>query len=175
MEKVPEDNLKRKNEKDLKKLGKNLKGEKQIEEKDTNINNGNLNEENYLPNYIKRFGKEIGLPNLEMNENNVCSLCFRETINVDIVYNENGDQCILASPVCSIPKNDREKFYEQLLISNNAYNENGGLILGIEEKTNRVVLSYTFIPSTFSYFMFKIVLLNFVDITEKNMLKYEEF
>ena len=36
----------------------------------------NLKEEIYLPDYIKRYGKEVGLPNLKFNENGVCSLCF---------------------------------------------------------------------------------------------------
>ena len=161
MEKFPEDNSLKKEE-------------KQSEEKDKNNDIDALNEDSYLPNYIKRYGKEIGLPNLKMNEDNVCSLCFRESINVDIVYNEKNDICFLASPICFIPNNDREKFYEQLLISNNTYNENGGVILGIDEESNRVVLSYTFIASTFSYLRFKNVLNNFVNIAEKNILKYKE-
>ena len=161
MEKFPEDNSLKKEE-------------KQSEEKDKNNDIDALDEDSYLPNYIKRYGKEIGLPNLKMNEDNVCSLCFRESINVDIVYNEKNDICFLASPICFIPNIDREKFYEQLLISNNTYNENGGVILGIDEESNRVVLSYTFIASTFSYLRFKNVLNNFVNIAEKNILKYKE-
>lgn len=182
MEKLPEDNLKDINEKEkqnnnennLKKEEDNLKNE----EKDKNSNKDESNIENYIPNYIERYGKEIGLPNLKMNgdkENYVVSLCFSGIINVDIVYNEKNNTCFLASPICSVPNNDYENFYEQLLISNNTYNENGGLILGIEEDENRVVLSYTFIANTFSYSLFKIVLNNFVNIVEKNMLKFEEF
>ena len=135
-----------------------------------------LNKENYLPNFIQRYGKEVGLPNLKLkgdNVSSVCSLCFGNNISVDIVYNEKNNQCFFASPICLIPNNDREKFYEQLLISNNAYNENGGVILGIEEEQNRVVLSYTFIADTFSYFKFKNVLKNFVDIAESNTLKFK--
>ena len=162
MEKFPEENL--------------LKEKKrQIEDKDKNNNNDSIREENYLPNYIKKYGKEVGLPNLKLNENGVCSLCFNDCISVDIVYNEKNNNCFLASPICLIPNNDREKFYEQLLISNNTYNENGGVILGIEEDTNRVVLSYIFIANTFTYFRFENVLRNFVGIVERNILKFKEF
>ena len=105
----------------------------------------------------------------------VCLLCFNNKIKVDIVYNEQYNQCFLASPICLIPNNDKEKFYEQLLISNNTYNVNGGVILGIDEDSNRVVLSYTFIANTFSYSRFKNVLKNFVDIVESNILKFKEF
>ena len=87
---------------------------------------------------------------------------------------KKNNQCFLATPICLIPNNDREKFYEQLLISNNTYNENGGLNLGIEEEQNRVVLSYTFIADTFSYFRFKNTLKNFVDHAEINILKFKD-
>ena len=106
---------------------------------------------------------------------NVVSLCFSDSINVDIIYNEKVNQCFLASPICLIPNSNKEKFYEQLLISNNTYNVNGGVILGIDEDSNRVVLSYTFIANTFSYSRFKNVLKNFVDIVESNILKFKEF
>ena len=149
----------------------------QTEEKDKNDKVDAENKENYLPNFIQRYGKEVGLPNLKLkgdNVSSVCSLCFGNSINVDIVYNEKINQCFFASPICLIPNNDREKFYEQLLISNNTYNENGGVNLGIEEEQNRVVLSYTFIADTFSYFKFKNVLKNFVDIAESNNLKFKD-
>ena len=149
----------------------------QTEEKDKNDKVDGENKENYIPNFIQRYGKEVGIPNLKMKgdkASSVCSLCFANNINVDIVYNEKINQCFFASPICLIPNNDREKFYEQLLISNNAYNENGGVILGIEEEQNRVVLSYTFIADTFSYFKFKNVLKNFVDIAESNTLKFKD-
>ena len=78
MEKFPEDNPLKKEE---------IKEEKQSEEKDKNNDIDALNEDSYLPNYIKRYGKEIGLPNLKMHENDlysICSLCFSESITVDI-------------------------------------------------------------------------------------------
>ena len=147
------------------------------DEKDKNDKVDSENKENYLPNFIQRYGKEVGLPNLKLkgdNVSSVCSLCFGNNISVDIVYNEKNNQCFFASPICLIPNNDREKFYEQLLISNNTYNENGGVILGIEEEQNRVVLSYTFIADTFSYFRFKNTLNNFVDNAERNILKFKD-
>ena len=164
-------------EKNVNKPEENLKEEKQNEEKDKNNEKNKLKEEYYIPDYIKKYGKEIGLPNLKMNENGVVSLNFRDSINVDIVFNEKNDQCFFASPVGYIPKTEREKFYEELLISNNSYNENGGVILGLEDDNDstRVVLSYTFIASTFSYQKFKNVLTNFVDIAEAKILKYEVF
>lgn len=83
MEKFPEDNL--------------LKEKtKQSKEKDKNNNLDAIIEENYLPSHITKYGKEIGLPNLKLKEN-VVSLCFSDSINVDIIYNEKVNQCFSIS------------------------------------------------------------------------------
>ena len=66
--------------------------------------------------------------------------------------------------------NDLEKFYKQLLISSSCLKNNEGSILGIDEETNRLLISYTFTASIFSYEMFKTILLNFVDLIENNTL-----
>lgn len=124
-------------------------------------------------NYIQNYGKEVGLPNLKLNENGVCSLNFDGKINVDIVYNKDNDQCFFASPIGTVPVDGREEFYKQLLLSNAFGIENGGAVLGIEEEEDRVVLSYTFIASTFSFELFKTVLGNFVTMVENWMGKYE--
>ena len=69
---------------------------------------------------------------------------------------------------------DKEEFYKKLLIDNSFGSENGGAVLSIDNKKNSIVLSFTFIVSTFSFELFKIVLNNFVTIVEKNMAKYEK-
>ena len=43
--------------------------------------------------YIPKYGKEIGLPNLKLNEKEVCSLNFDGQVNVDIVYSKENKQC----------------------------------------------------------------------------------
>ena len=123
-------------------------------------------------NYITNYGKEVGLPNLKLNENGVCSLNFDGKINVDIVYNKENDQCFFASPIGTVPAEGREEFFKQLLVSNAFGIENGGAVLGIEEEEDRVVLSYTFIASTFSFELFKTVLGNFVTMVENWQNKY---
>lgn len=123
--------------------------------------------------YITNYGREVGLPNLKLNESGVCSLSFDGKINVDIVYNKDNDQCFFASPIGAVPADGHEEFYRQLLVSNAFGTENGGAVLGIEEEEERVVLSYTFIASTFSFELFKTVLGNFVTMVENWMGKYE--
>jgi len=123
--------------------------------------------------YIANYGKEIGLPDLKLNEDGICSLSFDEKINVDIVYRKEQEQVIFAAPIGDIPVEGQENFFKQLLISNAFGIENAGAILGIEEEENRVVLSYVFISSTFSFDLFKTVLANFVDLVEAWQEKIE--
>ncbi len=123
--------------------------------------------------YIANYGKEIGLPDLKLNEDGICSLSFDEKLNVDIVYRKDEEQVIFASPIGNIPAEGQENFFKQLLIANAFGIENAGAILGIEEDENRVVLSYMFISSTFSFELFKTVLANFVDLVEAWQEKLE--
>ena len=123
--------------------------------------------------YIVNYGKEIGLPNLKLNEDGICSLSFDEKFNVDIVFRKEQEQVIFAAPIGDIPAEGQENFFKQLLISNAFGIENAGAILGIEEEENRVILSYVFISSTFSFDLFKTVLANFVDLVEAWQEKIE--
>ena len=117
--------------------------------------------------YITQYGKEIGLPNLNFNDKNICSLNFDGKINVDIIYLKNNNQCIFASPIGYIPDNANEEYFEKLHIGNAFGTETGGALLGLEEEENRIVLAYVFISNTFSFELFKKVLLNFVNLTEE--------
>ena len=125
-------------------------------------------EYNYIKKYditdnIYNLGNSLGLQNLKFDQNNVCNLVFDKKIKVKIIYNKNIDQCIFASPICSIPENDCEQFFRELLISN-AYGANFGAALCIEKRD--IVLNYTFIASTFSYQIFYKTLEDFINVAE---------
>ena len=47
-------------------------------------------EKNKISNFIKNYGKEVGLPNLCLNNENICSLNFDDKINIDIKYIEKS-------------------------------------------------------------------------------------
>lgn len=123
--------------------------------------------------YIPKYGKEIGLPNLKLNDNNVCSLNYDGKINVDIVYNKKNNQCFFASPIGNIPTNPNENYYKKLLISNAFGTETGGAMLGIEEEGNRIVLAYNFISNIISFELFKTLLRNFVNLVEEWQVKHK--
>ena len=145
------------------------------EEKDKNDSDDkSKDEKNKIPNFIRQYGKEVGLPSLSLNDKNICSLTFDGKIRIEIILNEKRSLCSFVSPICSIPNKNKETFYKKLLIANSFGIENGGAVLSIDKKINSIILSFTFIVSTFSFELFRTVLLNFVTIAENNMAKYEK-
>lgn len=124
--------------------------------------------------FLEVYGKEVGLPNLKFGENSVCSLIFDSTINVDIAYREDQDQCIFAAKIGDIPVEGKEVLYESLLKANAFGMDTAGASLGIDEENNSIVLSFVFLTQSFSYDLFKTVLNNFVDLVEDWTKKYEE-
>lgn len=123
--------------------------------------------------YISQYGQSVGLPELKLNEAGMCSLTFDGKIAVDIIYHKDVDQCVLASVVGTLPSENQEECFKQLLISNAYGIENKGASIGIEEAENRIILSYVFIPSIVSFDLFKTLLGNFVTLTEKWQEQYE--
>ena len=107
-------------------------------------------EKNKISNFIKNYGKEVGLPNLCLNNENICSLNFDGKINIDIKYIEKSSICSFVSPICSIPDKNKEEFYKKLLLANSFGIENGGAVLSIYKEKNSIIFSFSFIVSTFS-------------------------
>ena len=101
-------------------------------------------------------------------------MTFDGKINIEIIYNEKRGFCSFVSPICSIPNKNKEAFYNKLLIANSFGIKNGGAVLSIDKEKNSIILSFTFIVSTFSFELFKTVLLNFVTMVENNMAKYKK-
>ena len=126
-----------------------------------------------IPNYLESYGKEVGLPNLKFNEQNICSLCFDSKINIDIVYRKEQDQCIFAAPVIDLPSQGQGELLRKIMIENVFGMATAGCVFGIEEDRERLVISYTFIASTFTFDLFKTVLGNFVDVVEEWQQKCE--
>jgi hypothetical protein len=123
--------------------------------------------------YISMYGNDVGLPNLTLNENNICALSFDSKINVDIVFRKEQDQIILASKLGSIPPDNQESFFRELLKINAYGLETAGAAIGIDEPNFSVVMSYTMIIQAVNYDLFKTILGNFVDLVEEWMQKLE--
>jgi len=67
---------------------------------------------------LKEFGKELGLGDLEFDENNTCILGIDDEFSLHITYEPNSKRLYLYSPLLDgLPKDDkyRLKLYERLL------------------------------------------------------------
>lgn len=124
--------------------------------------------------FVKMYGKEIGLADLSLNDDGVCSLTFDKTINVDIVYRKEFDQLGFVSSVLTLPPEGKEQFYLELLKANAFGFELAGCTLGVDAEKGTVILSYLLISSVVTYDLFKTVLANFVDLSEEWMSKSDK-
>lgn len=67
---------------------------------------------------LKEFGKELGLGDLEFDENNTCILGIDDEFSLHITYEPNSKRLYLYSPLLDgLPKDDKYllKLYEKLL------------------------------------------------------------
>ncbi len=67
---------------------------------------------------LKEFGKELGLEDLEFDENNTCILGIDDEYSLHITYEPNSRRMYIYSPLLDgLPKDDkiRLKLYEKLL------------------------------------------------------------
>ncbi|MDF2576517.1 MAG: hypothetical protein K0S74_1 [Chlamydiales bacterium] len=67
---------------------------------------------------LKEFGKELGLNDLEFDENNTCILGIDDAFSMHLTYEPNTDRLYLYSPLLDgLPKDDKIKLklYEKLL------------------------------------------------------------
>ena len=123
-----------------------------------------------IPDYIARYGERVGLPHLKFNSKNVCSLTFDSKIDVDIIYEKEKDQCIIASPVIDLPSERQDELLKKIMTENDFGLATAGCFFGIEtvEGRERIVMSYTFVPSSrLTFEAFKNVIGNFVDTVEE--------
>lgn len=67
---------------------------------------------------LKEFGKELGLEDLEFDENNTCILGIDDQYSLHVTYEPNSKKLYLYSPLLDgLPKDDRIRLrlYEKLL------------------------------------------------------------
>ena len=123
--------------------------------------------------FIASYGQDVGISDLKLNEQGVCSLNFDSKVNVDIVFKQDQDQCIFASNLGEIPTDNLENFFRELLKANVFGISTAGTTIGIDEGTNMVVLSFTFITQSFTFDLFKTVLDNSVSLVDEWTQKVE--
>lgn len=115
---------------------------------------------------LKELGAQMGLPGLKLDDNKVCRLIFDKKFTVDIEASQDLKTVHLYSPVCIIPPEGRENFYEGLLEANLFGRGTGGAAFGVDLEMGEVLLSRTLQMEKIDYQDFVNILESFVNHIE---------
>lgn len=89
---------------------------------------------------FKSFGKTIGLPDLDLDEDGYCCLEFDGHI-VNIEFNPRSEEFFLYAHIADLPGTGRKALYEMLLEANLFFRGTKGATLGIDRASERIVLA----------------------------------
>lgn len=88
---------------------------------------------------ILEIGKELNLPNLELNDKGTCSILIDEKMKVDIESDETGDIVRLVGVISPISEVSSAEVFQSLLMANFSEIE-GDNNFAIDENTLELVL-----------------------------------
>lgn len=91
---------------------------------------------------IKKFGEQIGVPNLETHPQGICSLRFDDRVTIDLEYSEEQDALLLSSLVGVLKQQESKEFYGELLEANLLWGGTSGATIGIDPVSLAVFLCY---------------------------------
>src|ERR1700731_3496660 len=95
---------------------------------------------------LKEFGKELGLEDLEYDENNTCILGIDDEFSLHITYEPNSKRLYLYSPLLDgLPRDDktRLKLYEKLLEGSMLGGQMAGGGVGVAVKEELILVHCT--------------------------------
>lgn len=92
---------------------------------------------NVVRSFIAELGREIGIPDLELDEYGYCCFMLGEHV-VNIETDDNGI-IFLYSNIGDLPEKGREAFYEMLLNANYFCQQTAGGTLGVDSQADIVL------------------------------------
>lgn len=95
---------------------------------------------------LKEFGKELGIPGLQFDENNTCILGIDDEFSMHLTYEPNSDKLYLYSPILDgLPKDDKTKLrlYEKLLEGAMLGGQMAGGGIGVATKEELILMHCT--------------------------------
>ncbi len=95
---------------------------------------------------LKEFGKELGLDNLEFDENNTCILGIDDDFSLHITYEPNSNRMYMYSPLLDgLPseKKVKLKLYEKLLEGSMLGGQMAGGGVGVAVKEELILMHCT--------------------------------
>ena len=119
------------------------------------------------------FGKTLGIDTLTLDENGCCCLLFDDIV-VNFEATPESEQLFLYTRLGSIPDKDKEAFFAALLEGNYFYRTTGGATLGVDQKSNSVVMAYQTFYTHLDVRRFSQIVENFVNIASFWLKKLQQ-
>ena len=118
-----------------------------------------------LNNLLEEFGASIGMPELELDEENRCNLMFDE-VAVSFELSPDEASVYLYSYLGDVVNNDSKAVFSALLDANYLFRGTLGATLGVDEASGRVVMIRLEDLSTLRLSRFQSLVEEFVNLSE---------
>jgi len=100
------------------------------------------NPRSMLQEWLGELGRDVGIPDIGLDENNYCAVILDGYIVVSLHFEEDTGELIFYTHLCALPHQNRESIYAMLLEGNYFWRETGGATLSIDREGNTVLLAY---------------------------------
>ncbi|NJN47765.1 MAG: type III secretion system chaperone [Candidatus Competibacteraceae bacterium] len=89
---------------------------------------------------VKDFGREIGLADMAMDENDFVCLFTNDGVVLNLDYHEDEDVLVMYTTVGEIPDDKRLQLYQELLQANFFWESTAGATMCVDHTAERVML-----------------------------------
>ena len=123
---------------------------------------------------LTQLGQQMGLPQLKLDENNVCRLVFDQRLVVDIEATDNNKVIHFYALVGELPPENKEDFMANLLEANLFGKGTGGSAFALDHNHQEIYLCRLLLIDSLAYQDFVNILETFVNHLEAWMDKIEK-
>lgn len=117
--------------------------------------------------WLDQLAQELKLDEpLVLDEKNQCFLMFDETMLVEIEYKPEEDVCVFKGNLGNVNENKIKQIYPKLLEANLAWRETCGSTLGLQQYSEKVLLTQSFSVEACDYHGFYRTLEFFINTFE---------
>jgi hypothetical protein len=119
-----------------------------------------------LRHHLQRYGASIGIPDIGLNEHNVCTLRFDNRTWIHISYNASDEELNLTSNLSAVASLDPGAVYEVLLAANADWDATAAGCLALDPLTRIVLYRYREPIRGVDYQRFQALLERFINRAE---------
>lgn len=116
--------------------------------------------------WLAELGKEAGIDGLKLNEHHLCAFRYGKELEFIIELPPESPIVYLYSPMAELPAEHRDTFFEKLLKANFFCLETNGATFSIDERSNRIIISFGQPIDQIDNLVFKNIVGNFLETAE---------